>query len=511
MSSKVLVLKQNLCPSVRCLSAVMKGCHVVRNILKSKAVTAEQRLLHSILYSFHYQMRSHRPYRSLKQVEQCLKHLHLMNLEKSVQNLVQLDPMKLKSENLKESLVPSQPVIEVVLVKILGGCKLLLRLFECCCTAFLLTVKHLCLEEYILFNTVVLGLLSRLWILYRGVLKSLSSLYESLFELLQEVSKIEPRPYIKGFAFPSEINEFLGTTYSEIKEKMPKAFVTKKAEWMNKLFPGGKTTLQTRALVRTAAPTRARKKTMSARNITDIGKPVLAKRTNQDLGKEWKFDVKTLFRSPNPASQESSQFRGKLSESKRSTSVPPKSQRLQHLKTFVSSFREAHSFGDLSDALRTTILWCKSNKLGPEAFFLGMKLLKTRRLQHVEAQGWRLQRKLGCVKATICKYLRISSCRRRPHKVLRPCKQRRIKLPGCVSKRIQRNTCVNRDANCRTALPQRSEHLSKARKIDIGSTTIAKPEEERDASRPLVLPASIQKEALESKDDIDDIFGAIGL
>jgi hypothetical protein len=33
--------------------------------------------------------------------------------------------------------VPSQPVVEVVLMKVLGGCKLLLRLLDCCCKAFL--------------------------------------------------------------------------------------------------------------------------------------------------------------------------------------------------------------------------------------------------------------------------------------------------------------------------------------------------------------------------------------
>ncbi|KAK9402317.1 protein nepro like [Crotalus adamanteus] len=159
--------------SVRCLSAVLKRCGSIDSMLKCKVLVAEQRLLHSIIYNYHYQMIHQKTYGSLKQVEQCLKRLNLMNLEKSIQKIAQMDLIKQRSENSAESLVPSQPVIEVVLVKILGSCKLILRLLECFCTTFSLIVKHLCLEEYVLFNTLILGLLSRLWILYRAILKKL--------------------------------------------------------------------------------------------------------------------------------------------------------------------------------------------------------------------------------------------------------------------------------------------------------------------------------------------------
>ncbi|XP_007426011.1 nucleolus and neural progenitor protein [Python bivittatus] len=504
--------------AVICLSAVLKRCWAVDNMLNSKMLVAEQSLLHSIIYNFHYQMIHQRAYGSLKQVEQCLKRLNLMNLEKSIQEIAQIGLIKQRSENPKESLVPSQPVIEVVLVKILGSCKLVLRLLECCCTAFTLIVKHLCLEEYVLFNTLVLGLLSRLWILYRAVLKNLSALYKDLFELLQEVAKMHQRPYIKGFVFPSEINDFLGTSSLEIKKKMPKAFIEKKAGtgWMNTFFSVKKTTSQSQilsAVVPPAVRKKKKKRRKGTQNTSDIGKPVLINRTNQDLAKKLEFDLKTLCKYPNPVPQENSKFRNMLPESKGITSISSKALRSQHLHSFVSKFKEVQSFEELSEALKTTIIWCKSNKFGSGAFFLGMKLLKSKRLQHVEAQGCRLQRKLGCVKATICKYLTLQSCRQKPMQRLRASPQQSTRLSwkqSCVSQSMS----VHRGpVSKRTASP----FLDQCFPLWIADSSGTKTLEESihdDISVPAVLESHcthIEKEATEPKDDIDAIFKVIGL
>ncbi|XP_066478151.1 nucleolus and neural progenitor protein isoform X2 [Tiliqua scincoides] len=433
-------------PAVSCLSTVMKGCQAVSNMLTSTTVLTEQRLLHSIIYSFHHQMSHHRPYGTLKQVEQCLKRLNVMNLKKSIEDLVHVDPM----------------------------------------------------------------------ILYRGLLKSLSVLYGSLFALHQEVSKIELKPYIKGFVFPAAINEFLGTSYSGIGKKIPKAFAKKKDRigWMNKRFQASKAASCTQASV----PSTVRKQAMDADDGVDIGKPVVFRRTIQGRGKELEFDVKSLCRHPNPVAEEGTKFTVKLPASK--------SLKSDHLASFVSNFREAHSFEELSDTLRSTISWCKSNKLGSKAFFLGMKLLKSRHLQHVEAQGCSLQRKLGCVKATICKYLMVSRCRQRPTQILRAgsCLQRHIRRsrkPRCSSRRTlfythpyQRGTHATKDMNGSFALSLARffEHLPQ-----VGNAESSRDIEEQapgNASALLGLEttsALIQQEVSESKDDIDDIFGAIGL
>ncbi|KAM9172607.1 nucleolus and neural progenitor protein isoform 2-T2 [Pangshura tecta] len=466
-------------PAVRCLPAVVKGCY---------------------------------------KVEQCLKRLNQMNLMGSIQDLAELCPKKSKSENAGKCLVPSQPVTEVVAVKILGGCKLLLRLLECCCKAFVLSVKHLCLEEYILLNTVVLGLLSRLWILYRCVLQSLISLYGVLSGLLQEVSRTQQMPYIKGFTFPSEITEFLGPLYLEIK-KRPKVLATKKATgWLNKLFAGPAVASRCSNERGPAAPTRCGKKMTNIQHPIDIGKPVLVKRANR--GKQLGFDIKTLCRQLKPIVQEDVDFRLTLSEAK--------AVRSQHAKSLVLRFREACSFGELSEALKTAILCCKNKKLKSEAFFLGTKLLKSKRLQHVEAQGCSLQKKLGCVKASICKYLLSGLQKAHWPKQYRRGLSRKIKLSRRskpVSKKtpefVQQNTSSLFEDSMLGAVSlfpsQQCEHSLHLRKAgDCSATRHVEEQDEVGTSEPVVLernPGPTVKGSSENDDidDIDDIFAAMGV
>ncbi|KAJ6662234.1 hypothetical protein lerEdw1_012397 [Lerista edwardsae] len=408
---------------------------------------------------------------STPQVEQCLKRLNIMNLKKSIEDLIHVGPIQ-KSENSKEVSVPSQPVIEVGLVKILGGCKLLLRLLDCCCTAFL--------------------------ILYRGLLKSLTALYGSLFALLQEVSKIEVRPFIKGFVFPAAINEFLGTSYLGIEKKIPKAFVKKKDRlgWMNKRFRVSKAASWTQASI----PSAVKNKAIGVQDSVDIGKPV----------------VGTEFRVKRPGSKRR-QF----------PAISPKLLQSEQLASFVPKIREAHSFEELSDKLRSTISWCKNNKLRAKAFFLGMKLLKSRRLHHVvEAQGCSLPRKLGCVKATICKYLTAPSYRQRPNKILRArfFLQRQTKCsrkPGGVSRRTQPYTQQCWRSTRSTKVTNGSRALSLAQHFEqlpqVGNAEFMRGFEEQASGNVSGLlglertSAHTQQEVIESKDDIDDIFGAIGL
>ncbi|NXO71874.1 NEPRO protein, partial [Phainopepla nitens] len=174
-------------------------------------------------------------------VEQCLKRLWKMNLVGCLETLVEVIPKKNASKAHTEYLVPGQPMLETVALKVLGGCKLILRLLDCCCKAFLLSVKHLCSREFILLNTVASGLLSRLWfvIQYRCVLQTLTSLYDALSTVLHLVSETQQTPYIQGFTFPSDIGNFLGVNISsEAKKQKAQMLTTRKStSWMKKLFP----------------------------------------------------------------------------------------------------------------------------------------------------------------------------------------------------------------------------------------------------------------------------------
>ncbi|NWR85973.1 NEPRO protein, partial [Furnarius figulus] len=222
------------------LAALRRRCNTAGQRLSEPGLAAEGRALHALLYAYHNRLLRHRPYLALQQVEQCLKRLWKMNLVDCLGTLVELIPKKDTSEALAECLVPSQPLLETVALKVLGGCKLILRLLDCCSKTFLLSIKHLCSREFILLNIVALGLLSRLWfvIQYRFILQTLLSLYDILSTTLHLVSETQKMPYIKGFTFPSDISNFLGVDQSEVKKQEAKMLKTKKStSWLKKLFP----------------------------------------------------------------------------------------------------------------------------------------------------------------------------------------------------------------------------------------------------------------------------------
>uniref|UniRef100_A0A803VCM5 Nucleolus and neural progenitor protein n=1 Tax=Ficedula albicollis TaxID=59894 RepID=A0A803VCM5_FICAL len=328
-------------------------------------------------------MLRHRPYLALQKVEQCLKRLWKMNLVGCLETLVELIPKKNASKAHAECLVPSQPVLETVALKVLGGCKLILRLLDCCCNAFVLSVKHLCSKEFILLNTVALGLLSRLWIQYRCVLETLMSLYSALSTVLHLVSETQQTPYIKGFTFPSDIGDFLGANISsEAKKQKAKMLITKKStSWMKKLFP--------------TMPEAVSKKIRNVLTKISVFCSLPAERIRHIIFLKHYFCY-CLFQGLSIAS---TPFKAKSS---------PLSSRIaksQHTGSLVQMVQTAASFGELSEALRKAILWCKNNKFKSEAYFLRNKLLKSNRLHHVEAQGCSLKKKLRCVKTSVRKYL----------------------------------------------------------------------------------------------------------
>ncbi|KFU90091.1 Uncharacterized protein C3orf17, partial [Chaetura pelagica] len=213
----------------------------------------------------------------LFQVEQCLKRLWKMNLVGCIETLAELIPKENASEAHGECLVPSQPMLETVALKVLGGCKLILRLLDCCSKAFILSIKHLCSEEFILLNTVASGLLSRLRIQYRCVLQSLTSLYGILSTSLHLVSETQQMSYIKGFTFPSDISNFLGVNVSiDLKKKKARMLTTKKPKgWLKKLFPTRVEEVSKVGKKRNVATCMSAVKNGGIPCPADIGEPVL--------------------------------------------------------------------------------------------------------------------------------------------------------------------------------------------------------------------------------------------
>ncbi|XP_014734064.1 PREDICTED: uncharacterized protein C3orf17 homolog [Sturnus vulgaris] len=504
---------------VRLLSVLRRRCDIAGKRLSGPGLAAEGRVLRAVLYVYHSKLLRHRPYLALQQVEQCLKRLWKMNLVGCLETLVELIPKKTASKAHAECLVPSQPILETVALKVLGACKLILRLLDCCCKAFLLSVKHLCSKEFILLNTVASGLLSRLWIQYRCVLETLTSLYSALSTMLHLVSETQQTPYIKGFTFPSDIGDFLGANISsEAKKQKAKMLTTKKsASWMKKLFPAMPEAVSKVEKKRKSETCTSAVKNHSIPCAVDIGETVVVPTARR--GKYPEFDVKSLLRPARHPTQEGLSIASTPFKAK-SSPLLSRIAKSQHIGSLVQMVQTAASFGELSEALRKSILWCKNYKFKSEAYFLRNKLLKSNRLHHVEAQGYSLKKKLHCVKASVCKYLLYGSqhtCWPRQQLRARFC-QRRIRSSELLKTALKTSgqkppepfgVCENGALLILPAYqdgsPSQKEHSS----TDAGHvrrSTTGTPKQ-------LLLegsPGSVWKEAAENT-DIDSIFAAIGV
>ncbi|KAJ7407889.1 nucleolus and neural progenitor protein [Pitangus sulphuratus] len=239
---------------------------------------------------------------------------------------------------------------------------------------------------------------------YRRVLQTLMSLYDVLSTTLHLVSETQQMPYIKGFLFPSDISNFLGVNLSsEMKKQEAKMLTTKKStSWLKKLFPTMPESVSEVGKKRNFVTCASDVTNHSIPCPLDIGETVLVPRASR--GKHLGIDMKSLLKPSRRPAQEginmaSTPFKAKL--------APPSSRvaKSQHTESLVHMVQTAASFGELSEALRKAILWCKKNKFKSEAYFLRNKLLKSNRLHHVEAQGCSLKRKLRSVKTSVRKYL----------------------------------------------------------------------------------------------------------
>ncbi|MBN3276759.1 NEPRO protein, partial [Polyodon spathula] len=333
-----------------------------------------------------------------------------MELEAVIQDLKEMCPKRLENSSNFENItreVPSQPVLEWLSLKIMGGCKLALCFMENCSKVFLLTIQHLYWEEYIVLNVVLTGMLSRLWVLFRGILKNLATLYEEMFLLLQEVSGMQQMPFVKEFTFPSDLKSFLGPSYIEIVTmKLPKAPAVKSAKskgaakMLDALFASevGYSSEQ-QELVKQAR--KGKNNTTKGKKSLDVWCPVI-ERHPDDFGNLSGFDVKALCRRPQGSSK---MLTSQSKQSSKKAVRPQKKGLILKKKSFVSQIKGTESFSDLTETLEEMVDWCRGKKLKSETIQLSYKLLQCKRLKYIEALGCSLHRKLNCFRRAICKSL----------------------------------------------------------------------------------------------------------
>uniref|UniRef100_A0A3Q3VZX3 Nucleolus and neural progenitor protein-like N-terminal domain-containing protein n=1 Tax=Mola mola TaxID=94237 RepID=A0A3Q3VZX3_MOLML len=179
----------------------------VLKLIRSEILQTEVRVLYELLYILNNSYRSNKTFKGLKQVEQCINRLKIMKLDAALQELMELCP----TLNIKagEGDVPSQPFLEWLCLKVLGAGQLMACALSRCSRAFILSKQQMKLEEFVVLNTVITSMLSRLWVIFRGILVSLSTLYQHLLVLLRDVASAQPMPFLTVFTLPADMTQLL--------------------------------------------------------------------------------------------------------------------------------------------------------------------------------------------------------------------------------------------------------------------------------------------------------------
>ncbi|XP_018432112.1 PREDICTED: protein nepro homolog [Nanorana parkeri] len=488
------------------INSLTESCQAAHSLLKSKGLNIEAATLDSVLYVYHHRLSCHKPYLALKQVQQCIRRICAMGLEASIQEVLDLCPKKTELQIASEVPVPSQPIMELASMKILGACKLLLRLMDCCCKAFHLCLQHLNLEEFIVLNVVLLGLLSRLWVMYRGVVKRLISLYSAQILVQLEVSAFQKMPYFKDFEFPLRIEDYLGPMFGDlVNRKLPKMFPKKSSvQLLNTIFKTNNVATQELQTPNIRGPKE------SGRRVIDLGQRV--HRLNRDKLDD--FDVKALLASEGNHSHLLNPKATISNPKRKQTLLSPNERKcIMHL---LPKIQKASSFRSLSEQLLYAVRWCRKRKLRREAMFFKYKYLHSNRLQQAETLGYSLKKKLKSWKKSMCHclrertlkadhlktYLRIQRCHQSwKWKVTYSRKHKLHKCHFAHSESQVKRTDLKR--LCLELFSSDQEVSPVAKDTALRSPT----------SEPFVSSASIKKAQrnLPETDDIDDIFSSIGM
>lgn len=484
----------------KCVKKVIDTSSAAHSALKSEALNAEVETMNSILYVYHHQLGYHKPYLALKQVQQCTKRLKSMGLEDSLKEIMDLCPKEAELQNSLYCTLPSQPILELVSMKILGSCKLLVRLLDCSCKAFHLCLQHLKLEEFIVMNVVLLGLLSRLWVMYKGLLKHLIAFYSAHITLQKAVSDFQKVPYFKDFVFPTTIEDHIDSDLSDLVPKKLQNLFCKRgsAQFLNKIFDTSNLVKEKKLSEIGVVDVKQTKRTLD-----DVGQPVQMQSFNR--GKLNTFDVKTLFLPVKARQLQAPGCKKKSNESKEKHDVSQHSREKECVIHLMPKIREAEDFKALSKQLLYAIKWCKERKLKTEAMFLRSRYLRCNRLQHAEALGYSLKKKLQCWKKSMCHGLRVETLRKdHLKKCLRTQRFRRTwKHVVTLSHRHRRvkRKGFKRSPLCLDVFPKEQVPAPTASEAAL-RPPMSKLQESHTQER---------GPCLTDTDDIDDIFSSIGV
>ncbi|CAJ1071345.1 nucleolus and neural progenitor protein [Xyrichtys novacula] len=431
----------------------------VLKLMGSESLQTEIRVLYELLYILKNSMRGHQTFRGLQQVEQCINKLKKMSLNGALQELKERCPNRFQrglSIKAGECDVPSQPMLEWTCLKVLGASQLMSRTLTCCSRAFIRAKQQMKYEEFVILNVVITSMLSRLWVMFRGILCCLSALYQQLLTLLKEVAVAKPMPFLTDCSLPADLALFLGP--SDTFSLMKRSVHDPKAEDCKRKRPSG--------VVKNHG------RTKKARE--DLGVSV-------ERGVVPDADMKPFLKV----------FKGFSKENFRQTAQ--KDERKQRL---LKQLEEASTFMDMETCLGKMIKWCKSMRMKTEKSFLTFLQLKCQKMKCLEEGGYKIQGRIKTFRKEAC---------------------RALSPTGSVPKYRQFSASKMKKACLRTSLHSlRSQFKSSRLRTSVRTkwTRTELPElrlpgdnQNNRTSQDLASQATEHN----SYDDIDDIFASVGL
>ncbi|KAG7241724.1 hypothetical protein INR49_025189 [Caranx melampygus] len=262
--------------------------------------------------------------------------------------------------------VPSQPMLEWLCLKVLGAAQLMSCTLNRCSRAFVLSKQQMKWEEFMILNMVITSMLSRLWVMFRGILVCLSTLYQQLLEFLREVALAQPMPFLTDFSLPADLVQFLCPSDALLLSKHPmhrSHAKDQKKKWQKIKKPFDKVKSQ-------------RQKTKE-----DLGVAV-----ERDLVHD--TDMKPFFKVIRNFTEGRAFMQGTRKADER--------------QKFKRKVRKVTSFADMATHLEEMILWCRSQRMDKEKRLLTFLRLKCHKMKCLEDAGYNTQRKLQSFRREVC-------------------------------------------------------------------------------------------------------------
>ncbi|XP_072301262.1 nucleolus and neural progenitor protein [Eucyclogobius newberryi] len=439
------------------------------NVLKlvdNEILQTEIRVLYELLYILNNSYRGNKSFKGIQQVEQCVNRLKSMKLVDALQELSDLCPKRIQRNVGKKSgecNVPSQPMLEWLCLKILGAANLMNHTLQRCSRAFLLCNQQMKWGEFLVLNMVFTSMLARMWVIFRGVLLSLSTLYEKMLCLCSEVAKARPMPSLKGFSLPPNMSELLDPAVLHDQ------------------------TCQVNVEKQKNGP-----RTRESSNPRQKQRP--AKKVREDLGVSIKRDI-----------NDNSDLKPYINIFKTFSKVrfffilPQGNGVASKMRSVKNNVTKSTSFGDIHVHLKEMVQWCKLKKMVKKRRLFNYLLLRCQKIKSLESNGNNVQGKLTNFRREVVKACSKGSVPRRTPGSLAAFRTKNKQTTNFHSLRSEWKSTVRTGSKRKREVKERKCRKSKSRR------------HHKDADRRTEDEAIPQSSHCDRQDDIDDIFASIGL